>query len=69
MQNTIKFIKRGKNKGKIMKNGVLYTGFPVGKLPNKFAFIYDENKETDGYTYWFNLGGLTYLNVPESSWS
>ena len=42
---------------------VLYTGFTVGNLPKNFAFIYDEDEETEGYMGWFNLGGLTYINV------
>ncbi len=66
---TIKFIKTGKKAGKILMNQVLYTPYAVGNLPSKFAFIYDEDEEQDGYTHWFNLGGLTYINVPDSSWN
>jgi hypothetical protein len=61
--STIKFIKRGKNKGKILLNQVLYTGFTIGKIPNKFGFIYDEDEDREGYTKWFNRGGLTYIPV------
>ena len=59
----IKFIKKGKHKGKIKIGSQLFTGFLIGKLPKKFAFIYDEENETDGYYHWFNRGGLTYINV------
>ena len=64
--NTVKFINSGKNKGKILLDKVLYTGFTVGKLPNKFAYIYDEAEERDGYRAWFNRGGLTYIAIPET---
>lgn len=66
---TIKFIKKGKSAGKILMNQVLYTPYTVGNLPSKFAFIYDEAEEKDGYKHWFNLGGLTYINIQDSSWN
>ena len=59
----IKFIKGGKHKGKILLNQVLYTGFTVGKIPNKFGFIYEADTEREGYSTWFNRGGLTYIPV------
>lgn len=67
--STIQFIKRGKHKGKVKLNNILYTGFLIGKLPRKFAFIYDENEEKFGYNLWFNYKGLTYIHIPESPWS
>lgn len=66
--NSIKFIKSGKNKGKILLNKVLYTGFTVGKLPNKFAYIFSEEKDNEGHSMWFNRGGLTFIPIPESIW-
>ena len=66
---SIELVQRGKNKGKILLNSVLYTGYTVGNLPNKFAYIYDEEKDNEGYTHWFNRGGLTYIHVPESPFS
>lgn len=59
--NSIKFIKSGKHKGKILLNGVRYIGYLIGSLPKKFAFIYDADEEKDGITQWFNRGGLTYI--------
>jgi hypothetical protein len=57
MKNTIKFLK---NKS-IVLNGVLYTPYLIGDLPVTFGFIYNDDKETDGYSEWFNYRGLTYL--------
>ena len=61
MSNLLKNITSGKNKGKISLNGVLHRPFKVGELPNRFGFIYSEEKEQDGITGWFNKGGLTYI--------
>jgi hypothetical protein len=41
--------------------GIKYKGYAVGELPQTFAFIYDENKETHGITQWFNYKGLTWI--------
>ena len=38
-----------------------FIGYPIGKLPNKFTFIYDEDKEQEGITQWFNLKGYTWI--------
>ena len=65
---TFKFISRGKDKGKIKLGSVLYTPFLIGKLPNKFAYIFDEEKDNEGHTKWFNRGGLTYIHIPPSPW-
>lgn len=61
--STIKFIKKGKHKGKIKLNNTLYTGFLIGKIPKKFGFIYDADEDQEGYSQWFNRGGLTYIAV------
>jgi len=41
--------------------GLKYKGYAVGELPPSFGFIYNENKETNGTTEWFNLKGLTWI--------
>lgn len=53
--------KSGKLKGQIRLGQVLYTGFTIGQLPNKFAYIFDEYTERDGITKWFNYRGLTFI--------
>jgi len=40
---------------------MLYTPYLVGDLPNTFGFIYDADKETEGYSEFFNFKGLTYI--------
>jgi hypothetical protein len=55
--NTIKTTK----KKSILLNNQEYVGFTVGNLPNKFAYIYSEEKENDGLCEWFNYKGLTWL--------
>ena len=60
MKNTIKFLKNNF----IKVNGVLYTPYTVGELPQSFGFIYDADKETDGISEFFNLKGLTYIIKP-----
>jgi hypothetical protein len=42
-------------------NKVEYTGFLIGNLPNRFAFIYNEDKEQDGLNSWFNHKGSTFI--------
>ena len=39
-----------------------YRGFLIGNLPARFAFIYNEDKEQDGVTSWFNHKGWTFIN-------
>ena len=60
MKNTIKFLKNNF----IKVNGVLYTPYTVGELPQSFGFIYDADKETDGISEFFNFKGLTYIIKP-----
>ena len=55
--NKIKFLKTKK----IKLSNKVYKPYTVGELPQKFAFIYDEDKEQDGITEWFNYKGLTYV--------
>ncbi len=61
----IKFI----NSTTIKLNNVTYKGYPVGELPKRFAFIYDEDKDQEGITEWFNFKGLTYVEYNPSIWS
>jgi len=58
-----------KNSSTIILNGQSYKGYTVGNLPKKFAFIYDEDKEQEGITQWFNYKGLTYVEHNPSIWS
>jgi hypothetical protein len=60
MKNTIKFLKNNF----IKVNGVLYTPYTVGELPQSFGFIYDADKETNGISEFFNFKGLTYIIKP-----
>ena len=46
----------------------LYKGYHVGELPPKFAFIYDQDKDKDGVTEWFNYKGLTYIEKTDLPW-
>ena len=45
----------------IKVNGVKYRAYKVGELPNSFGYIYDDIKDNEGITKWFNWKGLTYL--------
>jgi hypothetical protein len=56
MKNSIKFLKYNF----IKLNGVLYTPYLVGELPNTFGFITND-EDQDGYSEWFNFKGLTYI--------
>ena len=62
MLKTIKFQK--KQPKRIKLNNSWYTPYLIGNLPKKFAFIYDADKEQDGYFEWFNYKGLTYIQTP-----
>jgi len=61
----IKFI----NSTTIKLNNVTYKGYPIGELPKRFAFIYNEDKDQEGITEWFNFKGLTYVEYNPSIWS
>ncbi len=54
---TIKHLKSNE----IKLDGKKYKPYLIGDLPEKFAFIHDEDKEQDGITQWFNYKGLTYV--------
>ena len=56
--NTIKTNRVNQN---VRVNGVKYRAYKVGELPNSFGYIYDDIKDNDGITKWFNWKGLTYL--------
>lgn len=45
----------------IWLNKVEYTGFLIGNLPSRFAYIYDPEEDREGLSSWFNLHGLTYI--------
>ena len=57
--NKIKFI-HNKN---IVLNGKKYKPYLIGDLPSTVGFIYDEDKDQDGITEWFNYKGLTYIKA------
>jgi len=38
-----------------------YKGYTIGNIPKRFGFIYDEDKEQEGFTQWFNHKGITYI--------
>lgn len=56
----IKFLKNNL----IRINGVLYTPYCVGDLPQTFGFITNEEKDQVGVYNWFNYKGLTYIIKP-----
>lgn len=62
--NKIKF-KKDSTTGAIhaFLNGAQYRPYLIGNLPNTFAFIYNEDKDQDGISNWFNYKGLTYVPV------
>ena len=47
----------------------IYKGYPVGELPKRFAFIYNEDSDQEGITEWFNFKGLTFVEYNPSIWS
>ena len=55
---TIKVNRVTKN---IKLDGVAYRPYRIGELPNSFGFIYNEDKEQDGISEWFNMNGLTFI--------
>jgi len=61
----IKFI----NSSTIKLNNITYKGYNIGELPKRFAFIYDEDKDQEGITEWFNYKGLTYVEHKPTIWS
>jgi|TARA_R110002073_G_scaffold273482_1_gene436912 hypothetical protein len=65
MQNIIKQV----DKTTIKLNNITYKGYPVGELPNRFAFIYNSDKDQEGINSWFNYKGLTYIEYKPTIWS
>ena len=57
--NKIKFLKTKR----IKLNGIQYKPYMIGELPSTFGFIYNEDKDQDGISEWFNYKGLTYVPV------
>jgi len=53
----IKFL----SNNQILLNNQLYQGYNIGELPSTFGFIYNEDKDQDGISEWFNYKGLTYV--------
>ncbi len=49
------------DKTTIKLGDVAYKGYTIGELPATFGFTYNEEKEQDGITSWFNYKGLTYV--------
>ena len=62
--NNLKF-KKDSTTGAIhaFLNGAQYRPYLIGELPSTFAFIYNEEKDQDGISNWFNYKGLTYVPV------
>ena len=56
---SIKFLKSKE----ISLDGAKYRPYLIGSLPQRFAFIYDEEDDKDGITRWFNYKGFTYVPV------
>ena len=54
---TIKFL----SNNQILLNNQLHQGYTIGELPNTFGFIYNQDKDQDGISEWFNFKGLTYV--------
>ena len=61
----IKFI----NSSTIKLSNKTYKGYPIGELPKRFAFIYNEDNDQEGITEFFNYQGLTYVEHNPSIWS
>jgi hypothetical protein len=57
------------NSSKIKLSNKTYKGYPIGELPKRFAFIYNEDNDQEGITEWFNYKGLTYVEHNPSIWS
>lgn len=62
---SIKFI----NSSSIKLNNITYKGYTISNLPKKFAFIYNEDKDQDGITQWFNYKGFTYIEKKDNIWN
>ena len=45
----------------ISLNNQIYQGYTIGELPNTFGFIYNQDKDQEGISEYFNYKGLTYV--------
>ena len=54
---TIKFLPNNQ----ISLNKQIYQGYTIGELPNTFGFIYNQDKDQEGISEYFNYKGLTYV--------
>ena len=61
---TIKFLPNNQ----IKLSNKTYKGYTIGNIPKKFAFIYNEDKDQEGITEWFNYKGLTYVQKSILPW-
>ncbi len=61
MKKTIKFFKNKDSQPCALTNTKSYRGYTISNIPKRFGFIYDENKDQDGLTEWFNYKGITYI--------
>jgi hypothetical protein len=61
---TIKFLPNNQ----IKLSNKTYKGYTIGNIPKKFAFIYNEDKDQEGITQWFNYKGLTYVEKSLLPW-
>tara|TARA_R100001463_G_scaffold1657_1_gene7257 strand:+ start:1258 stop:1449 length:192 start_codon:yes stop_codon:yes gene_type:complete len=57
--NTLRRLKNGN----LILNGIEHQPYPIGELPGKFGFWYDEQKEIEGIGSWYkdNKAGLIYI--------
>ena len=55
--NTIKQLKADK----IQLNNQIFKPYKVCDIPASFGFIYDEEKDKEGISEWFNYKGYTYI--------
>jgi hypothetical protein len=59
MSTTVQTFKR--RGSTIWLNSVEYTGYLIGSLPKRFAFIYDVDNDQEGLSSWFNHKGYTFI--------
>ena len=57
----IKFFKNKNGQPCALTDEKGYKGYTISNIPSRFGFIYDEDKDQDGLTEWFNYKGITYI--------
>ena len=57
----MKKLKYSSVKKELKLNGRVFTGYLIGSLPKRFAFIYDDEEEQEGIYQWFNHRGYTWV--------